>query len=212
GPSVATIFARLMHSTLPAPRRRARPARRGALLFGCQRVDAPTSHCSIKKILTLETCVTGADRCGQPRRSGQVPVDLRGRGPPLGDAPYDQRLSPAGVAGDEDAVGPAPVGAVAGERPTGIEFEAEPLGLGPGEAERQEDEIGFEDVLGARGRDTPAVEELRLGDLDPAHGSVPVADEARGRGQVASDAALLMRTLDLEDPRQRRPGIVLAAL
>src|SRR5699024_9864902 len=130
--------ARLMHSTLPAPRRGARPARRGALLFGRQRSDAPTSHCSTRTILALETCVTGSDRCGQPRRSGQVPVDLRGRGPPLGDAPDDQRLSPAGVAGDEDTVSDAPVGAIAGERPAGIEFEAEPLGFGPGEAERQE--------------------------------------------------------------------------
>src|SRR5699024_4512359 len=132
--------------------------------------------------------------------------------PALGDAPDDQRLAPAGVAGDEDTVGSAPVGAIAGERPTGIEFEAEPLGLWSGEAEREEDEIGFEDVFGARGGDPPAVEELRLGDLDPAYGTVPVADESRGRGQVATHAALLVRTLDLEDPRHRRPGIVLAAL
>src|SRR5699024_10655929 len=105
-----------------------------------------------------------------------------------------------------------PVGAIAGERPTGIEFEAEPLGLWSGEAEREEDEIGFEDVCGARGGDPPAVEELRLGDLDPAYSTVPVADESRGRGQVATHAALLVRTLDLEAPRHRRPGIVLAAL
>src|SRR5699024_12257744 len=126
GPCVATTCARLMPSPLPAPRRGAPPACRGALLFGCQHFDAPTSHCSTQKILALETCVTGSDRRGQPRRSGQVPVDLCGRGPALGDATDDQRLAQAGVAGEADTEGYAPLGAIAGERPTGIEFEAEP--------------------------------------------------------------------------------------
>ena len=72
----------------------------------------------------------------------------------LGDAPDYEGLASAAVAGCEDPFGASGVLAVLGlEVAARVPFEAELLGqciFGTEEAHGQEDEVGFEDLFGAR--------------------------------------------------------------
>src|SRR5690606_4092496 len=208
GPMVHTIFALRMVVTLSPESDPARGTFASA--------DVPLGRLSAQRGDVRPDRRAGRrHRHRQVRPAAQVTVHRCRAGPPLGDRPHDERLSTAGVPGDEHAGHGRGERLVVCDTPTLVDLDPELLDEAlPGhtlEADGDEDELGGDDPLGALDRRRGPVrvphhlDHPQVGHLPLAGGAV--GEELERRRPEHALAALLVGGGDGEDPRVHRPRL-----
>src|SRR5690606_25876404 len=123
----------------------------------------------------------------------------------------DEGLATAGVTGDENTRLARLVIAVTFDVSAVVERHAElrckRIRFRTGEAEREQNEVGWDLPFGTALRNATAVEEFGFGDADRTHFARLVGEELDGRHEVLPFAALLVRALHLEQRRHHRPRL-----